>query len=152
MRRAAMPALSATSGVSLAVLVRPLMPSVPKYLRVIWEGSCQWSVITTNWLLEVNTAVRQLIRLPYIFQDLKPISQGPGGMGADIVRALGLGEELGRQAGGPGLERRAGHQFAQEAPSGQPDQQRQAPTGFYLPPAAPHEPGNFRALSPALAH
>src|SRR5258708_26605895 len=144
MRRAAMPALSATSGVSLAVLVRPLMPSVPKYLRVIWEGSCQWSVITTNWLLEVNTAVRQLIRLPYIFQDLKPISQGPGGMGADIVRALGLGEELGRQAGGPGLERRAGSPFAQEAPAGQRGQQPESRARVPLRPAGRHAPRIFR--------
>src|SRR5882757_1235154 len=96
MRPAAMPAFSATSGVSLAVLVRPRMPSVPKYVRVMGKRSWEWSVLP-------QTDCRRLTSLSYGFQYLKPISQRPWGMGADIIGALRLGKEFGGQAGRAGF-------------------------------------------------
>src|SRR5690242_20427053 len=87
MRPAAMPAFSATSGVSLAVLVRPLMPSVPKYLRVMRDilANC-YCGFTTNWLPQVNRTSAGLIRLSYMFQNLKavfpPLRVAPKGGGA----------------------------------------------------------------------
>src|SRR6478609_167436 len=121
MRPAAMPAFMAISGVSLAVLVRPRMPSVPKYLRVMGEFLAMACSIT-NWLTQVNGVWGRLIRLSYVFQHLKTIPQRPGSVRPDHIRALGLGKEFGRQAGPPRFQGRAVDQPAQESLAGDRDQ------------------------------
>src|ERR1700761_787102 len=77
MRPAAMPAFMAISGVSLGLLVRPRMPSVPKYLRVMGGPGGKQSGILAH------SGCGRLMRFAYGFQHLEPVDQGSGGMGAD---------------------------------------------------------------------
>src|SRR5580698_6226642 len=138
MRPAAMPAFIATSGVSLAVLVRPRMPSVPKYLRVM-DGvliAAPFSIFPDEREL--------MLPFSYRFQYLKAVFQWSGRVRPDVIGPIGLGEQLRRQAGGAGFQGRAFDEFAQEPLARQRYQKRQAVAGLQLRQAAQHDQGVFR--------
>ena len=75
---------------------------------------------------------RRLTRLlPIDFSTLRPSRSGPGRMGADLIGALGLGEQLGRQAGGADLRRCGGRRACAGSPCATPTPAPAGHSGFF---------------------
>src|SRR6185312_11821662 len=167
MRPAAMPALSAISGVKVA-LMRPRMPSVPKNLRFMKSRPDGYGVLPpfdnktrrlvpiplTGW--RSNPGCR-LLRMaggvfPYGFQYLEPGPERGGIMGTDEVGAGSLGEQLRGQACGGNVRDGLAGELSQEALAGDRNQHGQAEPGLQLGQAAKDDQGIFRIGADELAH